>query len=178
MLMDFNNLSTPAKVGVIIGVCCIGIIILGIIGGMVSPDKNTNSTVKNNNTNNDTTDDGSVTLTLEGKSFKIYNLTDDEIKKIEGNNTGSITIYTKEGTMCYMIHKESSKTTILNELLPEDNITKITTDGITYQNIIFSDGTPSTTVFKTKDGSIYEINYYNGNDFLFDYQDFGKQMNT
>ena len=53
--MGFNDLGTPAKVGVIVGACCIGIIILGIIGGMVSPDKNTTHNITTN-ISNDTTD--------------------------------------------------------------------------------------------------------------------------
>lgn len=50
--MDFNRLSTPAKVGAIIGVCCIGIILFSLIGGIITTDRNTthNTTV---NTGND-----------------------------------------------------------------------------------------------------------------------------
>ena len=76
-----------------------------------------------------------------------------------------------------MISKTTESTSVLNELTGTDNVTKVESNGITYQNIIFGYGTQPMTVFKTKDGSIYDIVYYNGNDFLFDYQDFGNQMN-
>lgn len=112
-----------------------------------------------------------------GKGFTLNNLTKTEIDKIQGNNSDSITINSKDGKPLYMITKATENTTVLKELLDKDNVTKVESNGITYQNIVFSDGTPSMTVFKTNDGSIYEIVYYNGNDFLFDYKDFGNQLN-
>ncbi|MBR0369674.1 MAG: hypothetical protein IJH63_02980 [Methanobrevibacter sp.] len=118
-----------------------------------------------------------VTLSIGGKSFTIDDLSDKEIENIQGNGTSTITINSEDGKPLYMITKATEETTILNELLPEDNITTIEDNGITYQNIVFSDGTPSMTVFTTEDGSIYEIVYYNGNDFLLDYKSIGSQLN-
>lgn len=147
--------------------CCGGIIIIAIILVVIgsfgdSPNEPNKS----------------VNLVLDGKSFTVHNLTENEIKNIKGNNTSTIDFNNGyDGRAMFMVSTATPSTTILNELDPRDNITNVTTDGMTYQNIIFYDGGPSMTVFKTSDGVIYEINYYNGNDFLFDYQDFGKQMN-
>lgn len=149
-----------------IAICCIGIVIVAlIIAGASMLFNNSNP-------------DQSVSLVLDGKEFTLNNLTQTEIDNIQGNNSGSITINSEDGKLLYMISKATEDTTILNELLDTDNVTKVESNGITYQNIVFSDGTPSMTVFKTNDGSIYEIAYYNGNDFLFDYKDFGNQLNN
>lgn len=144
--------------------CCIGIIIIFIIaaiGFMMLQDN----------------PDHTVTLTLDGKHFTMNNLTNKEINNIEGNNTNTIKINNEDGQNIYMISKVSESTTILNDVTPSDTVNEVKSNGITYTNIKFADGTPSTTVFKTSDGSVYEIVYYNGNDFLFDYQSFGDQMN-
>ena len=148
-----------------IAICCIGVIIVALIlvfGSMLF--------------NNDNPDH-SVSLVLGGKEFTVNNLTTKEINNIQGNNTNTINIYNEDGKMLYMIAKTTKNTTILNEIQDGDNITNVESDGITYQNIVFGDNTPSTTVFKTNDGNIYEITYYNGNDFLFDYKSFGNQLN-
>ena len=144
--------------------CCVGIIIVALIivgASMLFKDN----------------PDHSANLVLGGKHFTVNNLTNKEISNIEGNNTNTIKINSEDGRMLYMITKATESTTILNELTSKDNVTEVQSNGITYKNIVFSDGTPSTTVFKTNDGSIYEITYYNGNDFLFNYKDFGNQMN-
>ena len=147
-----------------VAICCIGVVIIALIIAGASMFFKDNP-------------DHSVTLVLGGKEFTLNNLTNDEIKNIQGNNTDSIKINSKEGKLLYMISKTTESTSVLNELTDADNVTKVESNGITYQNIIFSDGTQPMTVFKTNDGSIYDIVYYNGNDFLFDYKDFGNQMN-
>ncbi|WP_295591239.1 hypothetical protein [uncultured Methanobrevibacter sp.] len=144
--------------------CCVGIIIVALIIAGAS------MLFKDN-------PDHSANLVLGGKHFTVNNLTNKEISNIEGNNTNTIKINSEDNRMLYMITKATESTSILNELTSKDNVTEVQSNGITYKNIVFSDGTPSTTVFKTNDGSIYEITYYNGNDFLFNYKDFGNQMN-
>lgn len=145
--------------------CCIGIIIITIIivgASMLFQDNPDHTTV----------------IKIGGKSFTMHNLTQKEIDNIEGNNTNGFKINSDDGHLIYMVEKlQSENLTVLSELSQRDNVTDVKSDGITYHNIQFADGTPSTTVFKTDDGSYYEIVYYNGNDFLFDYQSFGEQMN-
>lgn len=51
-LDDWKEWTTPKKAISIIAVCCIGLIVISVIGGMISPDKNT-STTTNTNENTD-----------------------------------------------------------------------------------------------------------------------------
>ena len=46
--MDFSEWSTGKKVAAIVGLCCVGLIIITMIGGMASPDKTTTTTSSNN----------------------------------------------------------------------------------------------------------------------------------
>lgn len=144
--------------------CCIGIIIITIIlvgASMLFQD----------------TPDHTTVIKIGGKSFTMHNLTQKEIDNIEGNNTNAVKINSDDGHLIYMVEKlPSENLTVLSELSPQDNVTDVQSDGITYHNIEFADGL-SSTVFKTDDGSYYQISYYNGNDFLFDYQSFGEEMN-
>ena len=122
--------------------------------------------------------DHSATLVINGKEFTLNNLTNAEIDNINGNNTNSIRICDKEGHYVYGIEKVTNDTTLLNDLNDNDNVSEVEYDGISYKNIIFSDGNPSMTIFTTNDGSIYEITYFNGNDFTFDYHSLGNQLNS
>ena len=60
--MDFSEWSTGKKVAAIVGLCCVGLIIITMIGGMASPDKTTTSktdtTVSSNDTNTTNTTGG------------------------------------------------------------------------------------------------------------------------
>lgn len=63
-LDDWKEWSSAKKAVSIIAVCCIGLLVIGVIGGMVSPDKNTSTTTNtnenNNNSNNGNTDSAQV----------------------------------------------------------------------------------------------------------------------
>ena len=55
-----KNGQAQKKAVSIIAVCCIGLLVIGVIGGMVSPDKNTSTTTNTNNSNNGNTDSAQV----------------------------------------------------------------------------------------------------------------------
>ena len=66
--MGFNDLGTGAKVGIILGICCIGIIILAFIGGMASPDVTTSTTSTSSSSGSNDTND---TEKVDGWQVKI-----------------------------------------------------------------------------------------------------------
>jgi hypothetical protein len=56
-LKDIWNGGTGGKIGIIAGACCIGLILIVLIGGAISPDANTKTTTTSgNSTDNDTTE--------------------------------------------------------------------------------------------------------------------------
>lgn len=52
-LDDWKEWSTAKKAISIIGICCIGLIIIAVIGGGLSSDKNTSTKATDNSNNND-----------------------------------------------------------------------------------------------------------------------------
>ena len=43
MRLNTDEMGTGAKIAVILVVCCVGVLIIGLVGNMMSPDQNTNT---------------------------------------------------------------------------------------------------------------------------------------
>lgn len=149
--------------------CCIGIIIIFIIaaiGFMMLQDN----------------PDHSTNFKIGDKSFKINNLTNKQIKNIEGNNTNSIDIppadeNINDGFQIIKTTKDDKNCPLNNEALMS-TATEQQHNGVTYKIKYHNDGTNTAEwiVFETKDGSVYQI-WYDSKFSYFDYWSFGDQMN-
>lgn len=87
---DWKEWSTAKKAISIIGVCCIGILIIAALGGGLSSDKNTApATTDNNNNNNSNNDD---TTKEQAKGVQVHIIYDGEWQGAMSNGGSSKTI--------------------------------------------------------------------------------------
>jgi len=83
---DWKEWSTAKKAISIIGVCCIGILIIAALGGGLSQDKNTAPANNNNNNNNNNTQ------TTQAKGVQVHIKYDGEWSGALGNGASTKTI--------------------------------------------------------------------------------------
>lgn len=92
-LDDWKEWSTAKKAISIIGVCCIGILIIAAIGGGLSSDKNTSpattSTSSNNSNNDDTAKEDTTT---NAKGVQIHIIYDGDWQGAMGSGSSTKTI--------------------------------------------------------------------------------------
>ena len=92
-LDDWKEWSTAKKAISIIGVCCIGILIIAAIGGGLSSDKNTSpatTDTSSNNSNNDDTAKEDTTTNAKGVQIHIIYDGDWQGAMSSGSSTKTI----------------------------------------------------------------------------------------
>ena len=88
-LDDWKEWSTAKKAISIIGVCCIGILIIAALGGGLSSDKNTAPATTDNNNNNSNNDD---TTKEQAKGVQIHIIYDGEWEGAMSSGSSTKTI--------------------------------------------------------------------------------------
>lgn len=105
----WDNSGKGGKIAIIIGACCIGLLILSLIGGMLSPDKNTTNSTKNNNsyTSDNVNDTLQITNEFTKDTVKTTNIStvyklnsedDIELEVMPVNNSKYIASFFKNST--------------------------------------------------------------------------------
>lgn len=87
----WDNSGTGGKIGIIVGGCCIGLILLTIIGAIISPDTNTTNSTESNNTGITTTDNNTNNNTNDKNTSDNNTVTSQEYKNTYNlKETGTI----------------------------------------------------------------------------------------
>lgn len=72
MRLNTDEMGTGAKIAVILVICCVGVLIIGLIGNMVSPDQNTNTAPATPTSDNSTSSANPSTSTNTSSSDQVY----------------------------------------------------------------------------------------------------------
>lgn len=116
-----QNKGTKTIIG-ITGVCCLGLILLVVIGGMISPDNTTNNISTSVNTSSKTTTVDSSTFENQFISFK--KPTDLTIK--DNSNTTKLDVLFYQGeTLMGEINSATTTTANINAMLSDGSNTTI-----------------------------------------------------
>ena len=91
-LDDWKEWSTAKKAISIIGVCCIGILIIAAIGGGLSSDKNTSPATTGTSSNNSNNDDTAKEDTTNAKGVQIHIIYDGDWQGAMGSGSSTKTI--------------------------------------------------------------------------------------